>query len=755
MASLANLPLELLRWVAEYLTTQRDISHLMQTTKRLYHTIHPLLCEYNIQHDDSSALVWAAQKGNALLVDKLLAAGANIAAYVPPARYIVRKIRRGTGADPWAKNNPLLYAAQGGHMEVLGILLAETRSGHAASSAQLRSVLHWALRQHDGQLVERMLAHKAPLDPATEARCAPSALGVAVAAGYKSILPRLLDIGAWPGLRECPCPTEQAVCNNRPDILRILLDHGIGLYGDDALCHIAHNDDRSMLQLFLEYDIDLVEYGSAALFTAIRDGHYEMAELLIDNGALKDVSCDLYPPSGLFPGTPYSAVGFAILYERVDILRLLLEKGFLPAPSDLDLAKERNFDEAVSLLAPFAKRELHYHLGIANWHAFGLNPKSTEERASNRWHSKYCAGGIADTSGTREPEPDLGLYLPPGPVDSDGDPISESEDSRNRRDHFTQTIGSQKGTMMALITKPVIHAEIVDSYGNFTFSQFYSWNPAVKSDCSGLQPDFYVCIGVAGSTTVASQTTFPATTTPSAATSTGSYLPEQTGIASSCMPLPPPTVSSISAGIENEYKPGNKYYYVQHGDTCSDIATNHDISLNDFYSWNPAVGTTCSDLEADYWVCVGVSGGATATTTTSTSASTSTVSSTTPTSNAPSPTQSGLVGDCSTYYEAKSGDSCWSIVNDKYTYLTTSLSEEWNPAVGSDCSNLQPGYYYCVATQKQAPMPDTIDTCKKWHLVSDGDNCWSIEQDAGVTASQFNTWNPADENRITPNVIRV
>ncbi|KAI2900126.1 hypothetical protein CBS11852_2920 [Aspergillus niger] len=437
MASLANLPLELLRWVAEYLTTQRDISHLMQTTKRLYHTIHPLLCEYNIQHDDSSALVWAAQKGNALLVDKLLAAGANIAAYVPPARHIVRKIRRGTGADPWAKNNPLLYAAQGGHMEVLGILLAETCSGHAASSAQLRSVLHWALRQHDGQLVERMLAHKAPLDPATEARCAPSALGVAVAAGYKSILPRLLDIGARPGLRECPCPTEQAVCNNRPDILRILLDHGIGLYGDDALCHIAHNDDRSMLQLFLEYDIDLVEYGSAALFTAIRDGHYEMAELLIDNGALKDVSCDLYPPSGLFPGTPYSAVGFAILYERVDILRLLLEKGFLPAPSDLDLAKERNFDEAVSLLAPFAKRELHYHLGIANWHAFGLNPKSTEERASNRWHSKYCAGGIADTSGTREPEPDLGLYLPPGPVDSDGDPISESEDSRNRRDHFT------------------------------------------------------------------------------------------------------------------------------------------------------------------------------------------------------------------------------------------------------------------------------------------------------------------------------
>ncbi|RAK97321.1 uncharacterized protein BO80DRAFT_482371 [Aspergillus ibericus CBS 121593] len=124
---------------------------------------------------------------------------------------------------------------------------------------------------------------------------------------------------------------------------------------------------------------------------------------------------------------------------------------------------------------------------------------------------------------------------------------------------------------------------IANSYGNFTLDQFYSWNPAVKTDCSRLQPDYYVCIGVAGST-AASSTTLPATTT-SSTTPTGSYLPQQTGIASNC----------------------DEYYYVQYGDTCSAIATNHDISLSDFYAWNPAVGTTCSSLDADYWVCVGVS----------------------------------------------------------------------------------------------------------------------------------------------------
>ncbi|OJI83021.1 hypothetical protein ASPTUDRAFT_31050 [Aspergillus tubingensis CBS 134.48] len=107
---------------------------------------------------------------------------------------------------------------------------------------------------------------------------------------------------------------------------------------------------------------------------------------------------------------------------------------------------------------------------------------------------------------------------------------------------------------------------IVNSYGIFTLNQFYSWNPAVKSDCFGLQPDYYVCIG-------------------------------------------------------------NKYYYVERGDTYSDIAINYDISLSDFYSWNPAAGATFSNLEADYWVCVGISGDTTSTTATPTSTSTSSASS--------------------------------------------------------------------------------------------------------------------------------
>lgn len=36
---------------------------------------------------------------------------------------------------------------------------------------------------------------------------------------------------------------------------------------------------------------------------------------------------------------------------------------------------------------------------------------------------------------------------------------------------------------------------IADNHG-VPLDSFYAWNPAVKTDCSGLQPDEYICVGV-------------------------------------------------------------------------------------------------------------------------------------------------------------------------------------------------------------------------------------------------------------------
>jgi hypothetical protein len=209
---------------------------------------------------------------------------------------------------------------------------------------------------------------------------------------------------------------------------------------------------------------------------------------------------------------------------------------------------------------------------------------------------------------------------------------------------------------------------------SIALDDFYSWNPAIGTDCAGLQPDVYVCVGLGSSSTAsATKTTSSFTTTVGAGVTTPT--PTQTGMVSTC----------------------DKFYYVISDDGCWAIANDNGIALDDFYSWNPAVGSDCSGLQSDVYVCVGVSGSsattATATATTTpiktTAATTTTAGVTTPT-----PTQTGMVSGCKTFYYVVSGDGCWGIANDHDIELADFYS--WNSAIGTDCANLWPETFVCV-----------------------------------------------------------
>lgn len=69
-------------------------------------------------------------------------------------------------------------------------------------------------------------------------------------------------------------------------------------------------------------------------------------------------------------------------------------------------------------------------------------------------------------------------------------------------------------------------------------------------------------------------------------------------------PLPDPvhTPSPTQVGMT---KGCNAFYKVQNGDNCSDVAADNDVSLNDFYKWNPDVGSDCRNLQLNVYVCVG------------------------------------------------------------------------------------------------------------------------------------------------------
>jgi hypothetical protein len=195
--------------------------------------------------------------------------------------------------------------------------------------------------------------------------------------------------------------------------------------------------------------------------------------------------------------------------------------------------------------------------------------------------------------------------------------------------------------------------KIVARYGTFTTAEFFLWNPAVGVDCSGLWAKTYYCVGIPST-----PTTKPSTTT----TPTGGPSPTQTGTISTC----------------------NNFYKAVSGDTCSKVVAKYGtFTLNQFLSWNPAVGADCSGLWLGYYYCMGVPD----------TPSTTTITTTTPAG--PSPTQTGIISTCSRYHKAVAGDSCAGIVN-QYGTFTLDQFLSWNSAVGADCSGLWLGYYYCI-----------------------------------------------------------
>lgn len=106
-----------------------------------------------------------------------------------------------------------------------------------------------------------------------------------------------------------------------------------------------------------------------------------------------------------------------------------------------------------------------------------------------------------------------------------------------------------------------------------------AWNPAVGSSCEFLDLGDFVCIDVIGVTPTTS--TKPTTTV---GNGISTPTPFEQGMVSDC----------------------NKFHFVVSGDQCGIIATNADITLAEFISWNPAVGSSCSFLDLGEWVCIGI-----------------------------------------------------------------------------------------------------------------------------------------------------
>ena len=81
---LLHLPNELLLRIAGCLDTAWDLNGFAQTNKFLHLMMNPVMYRYNIEFNNSSALSWAAEKGNISTVRLMVVAGADLETYTYP-----------------------------------------------------------------------------------------------------------------------------------------------------------------------------------------------------------------------------------------------------------------------------------------------------------------------------------------------------------------------------------------------------------------------------------------------------------------------------------------------------------------------------------------------------------------------------------------------------------------------------------------------------------------------------------------------
>lgn len=209
---------------------------------------------------------------------------------------------------------------------------------------------------------------------------------------------------------------------------------------------------------------------------------------------------------------------------------------------------------------------------------------------------------------------------------------------------------------------------------SLTFSDLINMNPSIDSACSNLWVGYDYCVAPVNGTIVPNVTT---TLAPSGLTSSTASILSSSTYSSTSFPSPPgPTVAGTTSQC-------TLWYTVQSGDTCASIDAAYSIMLSQFRAWNLYIDEICDNLWVGYSYFV--SGPQSPTSASATSSAIAT----------PTPTQTGMVSGCQKFYEAVSGDGCSSIAS--ANGITTDQFISWNPAVGSDCSSLWAGYWYCIS----------------------------------------------------------
>ncbi|KFY95579.1 hypothetical protein V500_02715 [Pseudogymnoascus sp. VKM F-4518 (FW-2643)] len=185
-----------------------------------------------------------------------------------------------------------------------------------------------------------------------------------------------------------------------------------------------------------------------------------------------------------------------------------------------------------------------------------------------------------------------------------------------------------------------------------------------------------------------------------------------------CVLLASPTTSSKSVlktpspRAVGEISNCTTWFQMQPDYTCRDVLVIHALTLKEFYTFNPSVGSGCGTMAAGTYYCVSnnadgsepggyfdpraTSSGASTATSLGSPTTTTKIPTTTSSGGiaTPTPTQTGIVEGCKEFYKAVANEGCSVIAEAQGIELANFY--KWNPDVGTDCTNLWPDYYVCV-----------------------------------------------------------
>ncbi|KAF3399850.1 putative ankyrin repeat protein [Penicillium rolfsii] len=318
---LLQLPPEILLYVSGFLHSSRDLLVMARVNSFFRDLFLPCLYTFNVRHQESSAVIWAARNNKIVLANRVLneyRGNANTTDYrlrTPifhaiqvGSEEMIRTLLESAADIDWQddqKQTPLLYALQRGRLSMARILLRHFHPSVDCTDFKDRNAIWYAVAHCDEDLVRLLLELQSdiwmmdcrrttPLNLAISKRNLPiTQMLLHHAEAYPS-QPRLVDVNAGDH------PLCLAVDAGLKEIAQSLIIYGTDLhvtdrYGQPLLHQAASNGHDDVIRLLLSHGVDVNSTdpgGHTALHFAAFYGHKSTTKLILNTPGIDIAACD-------------------------------------------------------------------------------------------------------------------------------------------------------------------------------------------------------------------------------------------------------------------------------------------------------------------------------------------------------------------------------------------------------------------------------------------------------------------------------